>query len=301
MVDDRSDLANAIALNSSMVNGARLLGPALAGIVIAAVGEGYCFLLDGISYIAVILSLLLMRVAPAPTRAGRQKVLADLIDGWQYVKASFPIRSILLLLALVSLVGMPYTVLMPIFASQVLHGGPHTLGWLMAATGVGALTSAIVLASRRSVLGLGRTIAISAAVFGAALIGFSTSRLLWLSLTFLLFTGFGFIQQMAASNTILQTIVAEEKRGRVMSFYAMAFQGVAPFGSLFAGFLAARIGAPYTLALGGCVCVAGAVWFFRRLPSIRRHVRPRYVELGILPEVAAGLHSTALLQTPPEA
>ena len=300
MVDDRRDLSNAIALNSSVVNAARLAGPALAGIIIAAVGEGYCFLLDGISYLAVIVSLLAMHIAPQAGRQPGKRIIGELAEGWAYVIESVPIRTILLLLALVSLVGMPYTVLMPIFAAKVLHGGANTLGFLMAASGVGALASAITLAARRSVLGLGRMIPISTGIFGAALIAFSLSRVFWVSTLLLLGTGFGFLQQMAASNTILQTIVAEEKRGRVMAYYSMAFQGVAPFGSLFAGALAARIGAPATLAGGGAICILGALWFARRLPEIRRHVRPIYAEMGILPELAAGIQSASALQTPPE-
>lgn len=284
MVEDRRDLGNAIALNSSMVNAARLIGPALAGMVIAGVGEGYCFLADGISYLTVIVSLLAMRIPAQVSRATGKRVMHELQEGWDYVAGSVPIRSILLLLGLVSLVGMPYTVLMPVFASQVLHGGPHTLGFLMSAVGVGALASAVTLAARKSVLGLGRVIPLAAGLFGAALIAFASSRLFWLSMLLLLATGFGFLQQMAASNTILQTIVEEEKRGRVMAYYSMAFQGVAPFGSLAAGALAARIGAPMTLAGGGVLCLLGALWFSRQLPQIRKLVRPIYSEMGILPE-----------------
>jgi MFS family permease len=205
-----------------------------------------------------------------------------------------------LLLALISLVGMPYTVLMPIFASQILRGGPHTLGFLMAGSGVGALVSAITLAFRRSILGLGRMILLSSALFGGSLIAFSLSRELWLSLLLIPLTGFGMMQQMAASNTILQTIVHDEKRGRVMAFYSMAFQGMAPFGSLLAGALAARIGAPETLVFGGALCLAGSLWFARQLPAIREAVRPIYRELGILPEVAVGVQQATALQTPPE-
>jgi len=300
MVEERADLSNAIALNSSMVNAARLVGPAVAGGIIAAAGEGYCFLIDGISYLAVIVSLLAMRIPAQPARAMGKRVWHELAEGWTYASESVPIRSILVLLAVVSFVGMPYTVLMPVFASRVLHGGAHTLGFLMTAVGVGALTSAITLAARRSVLGLGRMIPLSAAIFGAALIAFASSRVFWISIVLLLFTGFGFLQQMAASNTILQTIVAEEKRGRVMAFYSMAFQGVAPFGSLLAGAVAARIGAPATLACGGALCIAGAAWFARQLPKIRQKVRPIYAGMGILPEVAEGLQSASALQTPPE-
>ncbi len=303
MVESRADLANAIALNSSMVNAARLLGPSIGGGVIAAVGEGWCFALDAISYLAVIASLLLMRLAPRPPRAAEAeapRVLPELREGLAYVARSAPIRSILLLLAIVSLVGMPYTVLMPIFASQILHGGPHTLGFLMAATGVGALAGAIYLASRSTVLGLGRLIAWMAALFGAGLIGFSLSRSLWLSLLLLLATGTGFMVQMAASNTVLQTLVEDDKRGRVMSFYMMAFMGTAPFGSLLAGGVAHRIGAPATLAAGGVGCILAAAWFARLLPALRQSVRPLYVRMGILPEMATGIQTAAELNVPPQ-
>ncbi len=303
MVESRADLANAIALNSSMVNAARLLGPAIGGALIAAVGEGWCFAFDALSYLAVIASLLLMRLAPRAERArpaAHGRVLAELRQGLAYVAGSAPIRSILLLLAIVSLVGMPYTVLMPIFASQILHGGPHTLGFLMGATGVGALGGAVYLASRRSVLGLGRLIPLMSALFGAGLIGFGLSRSLWLSLTLLVATGVGFMVQMAASNTLLQTLVDDDKRGRVMSFYTMAFMGTAPFGSLFAGGLAHRIGAPATLVLGGIGCILGALWFASLLPDLRQHVRPIYVQMGILPEMAAAIQSAAELNVPPQ-
>jgi MFS family permease len=293
MVDNRDDLPNAIALNSSIVNAARLVGPAIAGIIIAAVGEGYCFLIDGISYGAVIVSLLLMQIKAPAARAAPKRVIDELVDGWQYVSHSVPIRSILLLLALVSLLGMPYTVLMPIFATHVLHGGPSTLGNLMAATGVGALIGAIALASRRTVLGLGKVIPISSGLFGAALLAFGFSHLLWLSMCLLLVTGFGMMRHLAASNTILQTILEEEKRGRVMSFYAMAFQGMAPFGSLVAGALAARIGAPKTVMLSGALCMGGALIFARALPRLRTFIRPIYVERGIMPEVASGIRDAA--------
>jgi MFS family permease len=302
MVERREDLANAIALNSSMVNAARLLGPSIGGVVIAAVGEGWCFFIDAVSYLAVIASLLLMRLAAGARRPAttEKKVLHELREGWRYVAGSAPIRSILLLLAVVSLVGMPYTVLMPVFASTILHGGPHTLGFLMAATGVGALLGALFLANRRTVLGLGKVIPAMAGVFGAGLIGFSLSRSLWLSLILLLVTGLGFMVQMAASNTLIQTLVDDDKRGRVMSFYLMAFMGTAPFGSLLAGGLAHRIGAPRTLLLGGCGCIAGAIWFASLLPKLRERVRPIYVRMGILPEMAEGIASAAELAVPPE-
>lgn len=300
MVDDRADLSNAIALNSSMVNMARLIGPSLAGIVIAGFGEGYCFLIDGISYLAVIASLLLMTLKPTPPRPARAQVLTELKEGWVYVSTSPAIRALLLLLALVSLVGMPYTVLMPIFAAKVLHGGPHTLGFLMGASGVGALAGAIHLASRKTVLGLGRVVTISAGLFGLGLITFSQSRWIVLSLALMFLTGLGMMQQMAATNTILQTIAEEEKRGRVMSYYTMSFVGMAPFGSLLAGSMAARFGAPATLLVSGVCVLLGGLWFRLHLPEIRRAIRPIYVELGILPEVATGLQSASALQVPPE-
>jgi MFS family permease len=285
MVDRREDLGNAIALNSSMVNGARLIGPAIAGVVVATVGEGYCFLADGISYIAVIVSLLMMYIAAQPLKKQSRKVLAEIREGWRYVTQSVPIRSILLNLSIISLFGMPYSVLMPIFAAQVLGGGAHTLGFLMASSGVGALIGALSLAARRSVVGLGRRIVITTAMFGAALIVFSLSKLLWLSLLALPVAGYGMMQQMAASNTILQTIVEDEKRGRVMAFYSMAFQGMAPFGSLLAGSVAARFGAPATVVVSGVACLLGSLWFARKLPAIRKVVRPIYIKLGILPDI----------------
>jgi MFS family permease len=225
-----------------------------------------------------------MRLPPRPQRtAAKSSVLPELREGLAYVAASPPIRSILLLLALVSLVGMPYTVLMPVFASTVLHGGPHTLGFLMAATGVGALLGAVFLARRRSVLGLGKVIPITAALFGASLAAFSLSRFLGLSLALLLVTGVGFMVTMSASNTVLQTLVEDNKRGRVMSLYTMAIMGMTPFGSLLAGGLASRIGAPRTLFFGGLGCIVAALWFVLLLPKLRERVRPIYVEMGILP------------------
>jgi MFS family permease len=286
MVEDRQDLGNAIALNSSMVNMARLVGPSLAGLVIGAFGEGYCFLIDGLSYLAVIASLTLMRIEPLPARSGAAaSMLAQLKEGWAYVSGFAPVRTILLLFALVSLMGMPYIVLMPIFAAQVLHGGPHTLGMLMGATGVGALVSAISLALRKTVLGLGRMIPIAAATFGAGLVLFGLSHVLWLSVLLMLLTGFGMMQGMAASNTIIQTVVPEDRRGRVMSYYTVAFVGMAPFGSLLAGFLAHKLGAQHTVIITGSVVVLGAMWFATRLPAIREQIRPIYQAMGILPPV----------------
>lgn len=290
MIEDRQDLGNAIALNSSMVNMARLVGPSLAGLVIAGFGEGYCFLIDGISYVAVIASLVMMRLPKFVMKPTIVPMIEQLKEGWTYVSQFAPVRTILLLFAVVSLMGMPFTVLMPIFAAKILHGGPHTLGFLMGAVGTGALIAAISLAMRESVLGLGRVIAVSAAIFGTSLIVFGMSRLLWLSLVLMVFTGFGMMRGMAASNTIIQTIVPEDKRGRVMSYYTMAFVGMAPFGSLLAGGLAHLVGAPVTLMMTGAFCILGAGWFTSQLPNIRLHIRPIYRDMGILPvEVATAI------------
>jgi MFS family permease len=301
MIEKREDLGNAIALNSSMVNAARLVGPTVAGLVIAATNEGWCFLLDGLSYVAVLVALLKMRLGPtAPPAASRAGSRAQFTEGLRYVSGFAPIRSIILLLALISLVGVPYQVLMPVFAATVFHGGPHTLGFLMTASGCGSLAGALWLAARRSVLGLGRVIPIAASLFGVGLILFSFTPVFWLAVPCLVLAGFGFIVQMASSNTVVQTIVDDEKRGRVMSFYMMAFLGITPFGSLLAGWLSTRIGAPHTLLIGGICCLAGALAFARALPGIRRAVRPIYRQLGILPEVAAGIASAAELPVPPE-
>ena len=284
MVEDKQDLGNAIAINSSMVNLARLVGPALAGLVIAWVGEGYCFLIDGVSYFAVIASLLMMVVKPAEIHRATTSMVAQLREGWSYVTTFRPIRTILLLFSLTSLMGFPFMVLLPIFAGKVLHGGPHTLGFLTGASGIGALVSAISLALRRSVRGLTTMIQISALMFGGGLILFGVSHTLWLSLLFMLITGFGMMQGLAASNTVIQTLVPEDKRSRVMSYYTMAFVGMAPFGSLLAGWMAHHIGAPHTVMLTGAACVLGAIWFSTQLASVRKVMRPIYLEMGIIPD-----------------
>ncbi|MGA2602487.1 MAG: MFS transporter [Bryobacteraceae bacterium] len=288
MVEGRTDLSNAIALNSTMVNSARLLGPALAGIIIAAVGEGYCFLIDGVSYFAVIASLLAMKIEGWAVSKSTASMFGQLKEGWTYVSEFVPIRTVLLLFAIISFMGVPYTVLMPVFAAKILHGGPHTLGFLMGATGVGSIIAAVGLAARKSVRGLYKVIPTVAAVFGGGLIGFSFSRYYWLSLLLMGVTGFGMMQFAAASNTVIQTIVEDDKRGRVMSYYTMAYMGASPFGSLLAGSLGRVIGAPGTVLLCGIGCVAGAAWFWFEIPKLRPLIRPIYQRLGILPVVADG-------------
>ena len=299
MVADRADLPNAIALNSSMVNSARLIGPTIAGIVIAIAGEGACFLIDGFSYLAVIGSLMMMTISASPDHA-HKNVWSELRDGFEYVYRFTPVRSILMLLVSLNVLGVPYSLLLPVFASDVLQGGPHTLGFLTGAAGLGALISAITLAMRRTIVGLGKVIAITGIVFGFSLVLFGLSRWMWLSLPLMVVTGFTMMQQMSASNTIMQTIVDENKRGRVMSFYTMSFIGVAPFGSLLAGLAARQIGASRTVVLGGGLCMIVAIWFSRQLSAIRRVVRPIYVRLGILSEVAEGIQAASNLQTPPQ-
>ncbi len=284
MVEDRTDLSNAIAINSSMANGARLIGPAIAGVVIGALGEGWCFLIDGISYFAVIASLLMMNIRPLNIVRRASSMLEQMQEGWDYVRGFRPIRTILLVFALMSLMGWPYAVLLPIFAGQVLHGNAYTLGWLTGASGIGALISGISLAMRKTVLGLTRMIQIAAAMLGGALILFGLSRTVWLSLVLMVFVGFGLMQCAAASNTIIQSLVEEDKRARVMSYYMMAFFGSAPFGSLLAGTLAHNIGAPHTVILTGAFCVAGSLWFTVELPKVRAVMRPIYRQMGLLPD-----------------
>ena len=283
MVEDRNDLSNAIALNSSMANGARLIGPAIAGIIVAAFGEGACFVVDGISYFAVIASLLLMRIKPLNQVRNKANMLAQMREGWDYVSTFRPIRTILLLFALLSLLGYSWSVILPVFAAQVLHGGATTLGWLMAASGVGALISALSLAVRKSVVGLTRMLQVASATLGVALILFGLSHTFWLSLVLIALVGFGMLQAASVSNTIIQSLVPEDKRVRTMSYYTMAFFGASPFGSLFAGMLADRIGAPHTVIITGSLCLVASVWFSFELPKIRAVMRPIYQQMGLIP------------------
>ena len=296
----RDDLLNAIALNSSMVNGARIVGPAIAGLLLAAAGESWCFLLNGLSYLAVIAGLLMMDVperAPQAPRGG--SMAGHAIDGFRFVLRTPPVRLILALVGVGSLAGMPYAVLMPIFAEDVLHAGPRGLGILMSASGVGALGGAIALARRESVRGLGRWVTTSAGAFGVALVLFSWSRTYWLSVALLVAVGASMMVQMASSNTLVQAMVPDALRGRVMAIYSMMFLGMAPFGALIAGTVAERLGAPVTVTLGGVVCVAAALAFGRRLPSIRAEARSLIDAQGLAGEApprAASPRATS--QTP---
>jgi MFS family permease len=281
---DREHLVNAIALNSSMVNGARVVGPAIAGLVVAAVGEGWCFFLNAVSYIAVIGALLMMRLDVRRRVPSQISAWESIVEGFAYSWRTAPVRALLLLLGLVSLMGMPYSVLMPIVADRILHGGPNAYGLLMSASGLGALAGAASLTVRRQLSGLGRWVAVSAAGFGASLIAFSFSRSLWLSAALLLPAGFFVMVEMAASNTLIQAMIPDRLRGRVMAVYSMMFMGMAPIGALMAGALADPLGAPATVAIGGAVCIAGGLIFGARLPSLRGPAR----ELIVAQQVSAG-------------
>jgi MFS family permease len=296
MVEKKEDLGNAIALNSLMFNGARLIGPSIAGIMLASTSEGICFLLNAISYIFVIISLLMMRLHIKETQRKDERILNELSEGLRYAFGFAPIRHLLILLSISSLMGMSYSVLMPVFAKEILHGGSNTYGFLMGAAGFGALLGALFLASRESVLKLGRIVPASAILFGVGLIVLSFSRIFPLSLVLMLFIGLGMMMQTAASNTILQTITDDDKRGRVMSFYTMAIMGTAPFGSLMAGGLAKVIGTPWTIFTGGIACIIGALFFLRKLPELRIIVRPIYIKMEIIPEVAEGIQSASDIQ-----
>ncbi len=269
----RDDLINAIALNSSMFNGARIIGPAIAGILVAAIGEGWCFFANAVSYIAVIIGLILMTIPPAAARVHEGSAASHIIEGFRFVAHTGPIRALLLLLGLVSITGMPYAVLMPIFADRIFHAGARGLGILMGFSGLGALMGALTLATRREVKGLGRWVAISCGVFGASLIVFAFSRSFWLAAAGLVPVGFAMMTQMGASNTLIQTMAPDRLRGRVMSIYSMMFMGMAPVGALLAGIIAERFGAPVTVAAGGVIAIAGSIAFGLRWPELRPEAR----------------------------
>ena len=270
---DREDLINAIALNSSMTNGARVIGPAIAGILVSAVGEGWCFLINGLSYLAVIIGLIFITAGKQAPHKNPVSHVQTILEGFRFVLNTQPVRTLLLLLGVVSFMGMPYSVLMPIFADNILNGGARGLGILMGFSGLGALLGAITLASRQGVRGLGTWVMFAAGGFGVSLILFSISRLFWLSALLLLPVGFGIMVQLASSNTLIQSMVPDRLRGRVMAVYSMMFMGMPPFGALFAGVLANHLGAPITVSIGGAVCIAGALVFRSQLPQLRAEGR----------------------------
>jgi MFS family permease len=277
----REDLMNAIALNSSMFNGARVIGPSIAGILVASVGEGWCFFANSVSYIAVIAGLILMHIDRVPFQAENASPLARIAEGFRFVSDTKPIKALLMLLGLVSLVAMPYSVLMPIFAARILHGNARTLGVLMGATGIGALTGALVLASRTGLKGLGHWVAMACGGFGVALILFSFSKWYLLSVILLVPVGFFMMVQMASSNTLIQAMVPDRLRGRTMAVYSMMFMGMAPLGALLSGAIADHIGAPWTVALGGIAAIAGAFIFARNLPKLAVEARQLIIAQGM--------------------
>lgn len=282
LIEDKEDLSNAIALNSAMVNGARLIGPTIAGVLVAALGESWCFFLNALSFVAILLTLSLMKVPKTFIEKKNESYLRKLKDGFKYAYDFKPIRYILLLLALISMMGMPFQVLMPYFAKDVFQGGPYVLGFLMAATGVGALAGALYLAYRKSVLGLGKNLVYASLLFGAGLIVFAISQNFILSVTVLAFTGFGMMVEITASNTMLQTLADDDKRGRVMSFYTLAFMGTVPLGNLMTGVMSDLIGVTYTIILGGICCILGAGYFALKLPVVRKYARPIYIRKEII-------------------
>jgi len=293
MVEKKEDLGNAIALNSMIFNGARLIGPSIAGMMLATAGEGICFLINAISYIFVVVSLLLMHVQNKEEKQKAGNLLNDMKEGLNYTFGFPPIKHLLLLLGVASLMGSSYQVLMPVFAKEVLHGGSGTFGFLMGAAGLGALIGAVFLASRETLIKLGRIIPAASALFGAGLVSLSFSRSFSVSLLLMIIIGIGIMLHTASSNTILQTITDDDKRGRVMSFYTLAIMGTAPFGSLLAGSLAKIIGTPYTILIGGISCIVGAFFFYKKLPELKRIVRPVYVRMGIIPEVVTGIQTAS--------
>lgn len=278
LVEDKNDLSNAIALNSSMVNLARVLGPSLAGILIALIGEGWCFLLNGISYVAVLGCLMAMHLRPQEASKAVGNIWGGFREGLAYAVGSPSIRPVLILLVFVSLIGMPYAALMPVYARDILQGDSRTLGFLMGATGLGAITAAIYLASRQRVLGLERMLALAATFMGTGLIAISFIENFWLAMPFMYLIGIGMISQIACTNTILQTLVDEDKRGRVISLYVAAFVGMLPFGNLITGSLASAVGAPYTMLITGILCVAASITFTSRLPQWRTFAYPIFAE-----------------------
>lgn len=293
MIEKKEDLGNGIALNSLMFNGARLIGPSIAGILLAAAGEGICFLINGFSFLCVIISLMMMKLDKKEFVTKNSNIRTEIRDGFTYTFGFLPIRHLILLLALVNTMVMFYSTLMPVFAKEILEGDSHTYGFLMGAAGFGALLGALFLASRETVLKLGRIVPAAVILFGTSLVILSFSRIFLLSLLVMVFVGMGLMLQAASSNTILQTITDDDKRGRVMSFYTMAIMGTAPFGSLLAGWLAKSIGASYTIFIGGVVSVAGAMVFFRKLPELKKIVHPIYIKMGIIPEVAEGIQNAS--------
>jgi len=278
----REDLLNAIALNSSMFNGARVAGPAVAGLLVARIGEGWCFFVNGVSYIAVLAGLLMMRIENSLVAHDGSSPIEKLREGFRFVRHARPIRTLLILLGVVSFMALPFSVLMPIFADRILHGGASAYGNLMGAVGLGAMFGALSLAMRQELRGLGKIVAYSAIGLGASLTLFGASRWFWASFVALTLAGFTMMMQFTSINTLIQAMVPDQLRGRVMSLYSMMFLGMAPLGSLVAGTLADRIGAPVTVALGGLASLAGGIVFARKWPSMRGPARELVAAQGMM-------------------
>ncbi|HOU96755.1 MAG TPA: MFS transporter [Bacteroidales bacterium] len=293
MVEKKEDLGNAIALNSLMVNGARLIGPSVAGIILAVTDASICFLINAISYLFVVFSLFMMHLEKKQTIIKRTNIRKEMKEGLAYTFGFKPIRSLILLLALVNLMGASYQVLMPVYAKDILHGGSDFFGFLMSSAGLGALISALYLASRESVLKLGNIIPVSAALFGVSLIILSVVKTFYLSVIIMVFVGAGLMCHSAGTNTILQTITNDDMRGRVMSYYTMAIMGTLPFGNLLTAALAKLLGTPAAIFIGGLSSLVGALLFLKKLPELRKIVRPVYIKMGIIPEVASGLQAAS--------
>jgi MFS family permease len=266
-----------------MFNGARIIGPAIAGILVARIGEGWCFFVNAVSYIAVIVGLLMMKFESLRTASKDTSPYEHIVEGFRYVRRTKPILALVLLIGVVSLVAVPYSVLMPIFADQILHRGAHGLGILMGSAGVGALLGALTLAVRRGVHGLGRVVGSAAAAFGVSLVLFAVSNSFWLSVALLIPVGYAVMLQMSSSNTLIQAMVPDELRGRAMAMYTMMFMGMAPLGSLFAGALADKIGAPWTVGIGGVGAFIAALVFMHYLPSLRFEARQLIMAQGLSP------------------
>lgn len=285
LIDEPENLGNAIALNSAIFNGARLIGPAIAGITIAVVGEGICFLINTISFAAVLFALMQIKIPVSVIKSGSANFRQSFTEGFQYTFQSVPIRTLIILLTIISLTGLSYVVLLPAYAKEILHGSSDTLGYLMSAMGAGALTGALYMASRKTVLGLGRIISTNTFLLGLAIVVASFSERLHFSLAVFFIGGLSMILLLASINTMLQTIAEEDKRGRVMSFYAMALMGTSPIGNLLAGTVASGIGIPHTLLIAGMITLLAGIWFGINRKLLRKYVRPIYVMKGILPGI----------------
>ncbi len=284
LIDKPEDLGNAIALNSAIFNASRLIGPAIAGIAIAMVGEGICFLMNTLSFVAVIYALLSIKLPPKKVVSSSNSFKKSFTEGFQYTFRSMPIRTLIIHLSILSLMGISFIVLLPAYAKEILGGGAETLGFLMSALGAGALTGALYMAGRNSAFGLSKIIAGFSILMGMVVLLAAFSTNTFVSLMLFYFGGLSMILSIAAINTLIQTISEDNKRGRVMSFYSMALMGISPIGNLIAGTMASKIGIPVTLIISGAITVVAGIWFLYNRNTLRNQLRPIYVEKGLLEE-----------------